>query len=81
MMHCPKFSLEIASTFIALVIASFLADIGLNSLLDNVPEVTPSAGTLKNVMIDEGVNIIYLKKQQQKVTLGDSYYPYDHYQW
>ena len=47
MMHCPKFSPEIASRFIALVIASFLADIGLNSLLDNVPEVTLSAGNLK----------------------------------
>ena len=47
MMHCPKFSLEIASTFIALVIASFLADIGLNSLLDNVPYVSTSTGILK----------------------------------
>ena len=62
MMHCPKFSLETASCFIALVIASFLADIGLNSVLDNVPEVTLSAGTLKNVMIDESVDTIYLEK-------------------
>ena len=66
MMHCPKFSLEVASNFIALVIASFLADIGLNSVLDNVPEVTPSAGTLKNVMIDEGVDTIYLEKTAMK---------------
>ena len=66
MMHCPKFSLEIASSFIALVIASFLADIGLNSFLDNIPEVTPSSGTLKNVMIDEGVDTIYLEKTAMK---------------
>ena len=66
MMHCPKFSLEIASTFIALIIAYFLADIGLNSFLDSVPEVTPSAGTLKNVMVDEGVDTIYLEKTAMK---------------
>ena len=48
-----NYPFSIALTFIALGIASFLADIGLNSTLDNIPEVTPSAGTLKHVMIYE----------------------------
>ena len=63
MIYCPKCSLKIASSFIALVIASFLANIGLDNIMDTVAEVTTCVGTLKNGMVDEGVEIIYLKKQ------------------
>ena len=63
MMHYTKLSLEIVSSCIALVISSFLADIDLNNILDNVTEMASCAGTLKNIMIDEGVDKIYLKKR------------------
>ena len=51
-----------ASSFIVLVIAYFLTNIGLNNILDNVTDVTTCTCTLKNVMTNEGVDNIYLEK-------------------
>lgn len=72
MIHCPNISLEIASHFIALVAASLLADIGLNNILNKFAIISPSAGTLKKLMILKGVDTIYLRKIGYKKSLSNS---------
>jgi len=74
MMHAPKFALEVASHFIALVNSSFLADCGVTDLV-NVVLCCPSPTTIKSIMFDEAVDTILLEKKRMKninlTLLGD----------
>jgi len=59
MMHVPKLGLESAEKIIPLINASFLADCGLKtSLLKKFATTSPSASTLKALMIDEANDTI-----------------------
>ena len=64
MMHVPKLSLESAEKFISLVVASFLADVGVDDVaeLSDLPMVMPSANKLKHVMVEETVDTITIDK-------------------
>jgi len=62
MMHTPKFALEVASHFIALVITSFLADCSVTDLV-NAALCCLSSTTIKHIMFDEAVDTILLEKK------------------
>ena len=64
MMHAPKLGLETAANMIPLIIASFLTDSGLD--LEDVATSSPSANTLKRIMIDEAVDTIYTERRDMK---------------
>ena len=49
MMHVPKLALESAERFIVLDLCWFLADLGFLSMLPNIPNISPSANTLKDI--------------------------------
>ena len=67
MMHVPKLALESAEKVIPLFVAAFLADIGIEGdKLTCVPIISPSAGTLKEVMINEAVDTIMVEKEEMK---------------
>ena len=62
MMHVPKLSLDTASKFVPLLIASSLAECGFTDL-SGIAGATPSASELKEIMIDEAVDTIYLLQE------------------
>ena len=71
MMHAPNLALESADRFIVLVLCWFLADLGVLSLLSNIPKFLPSADTLKDIMIKEVIDTIVIKREDMKgVPLG-----------
>ena len=71
MMHVPKLALESAERFIALVLCWFLADLGLLSMLADVPNISPSASALKDIMIEEAVDNIIIEREEMKgIPLG-----------
>ena len=63
MMHVPKLSLDAASKFIPLLLASFLAECGFTDL-GEITRASPSASELKEIMFDEAVDTIYLLQEQ-----------------
>ena len=63
MMHVPKLALESAERFIVLVICWFLADLGFNSLLSEIANVTPSASTLREIMVEEAIDTIVIEEK------------------
>merc|ERR1740124_2151170 len=65
MMHAPKFALEVASYFIALVIVSFLADCGVTDIV-NATLCCPSPTTIKHIIFDEAVDTILLENKRMK---------------
>ena len=62
MIHVPKLSLDVASKFIPLLIASFLSECGFTDS-GGITESTPSTSELKEIMIDEAVDTIYLLQE------------------
>ena len=71
MIYVPKLALESAEKIISLFICWFLSDIELASFHKNVPAITPSASTLKDIMIEEGVDTIMIELDDMKgVPLG-----------
>ena len=63
MMHAPKLALETCANLIVLSTASFLADCGLNSRLQDVALACASATTLKNVMLRDAVDTMEIEKK------------------
>ena len=71
MMHVPKLALESAERFIVLVICWFLADLGFNSLLSEIANVTPSASTLREIMVEEAIDTIVIEREDMRgIPLG-----------
>ena len=71
MMHVPKLALESAERFIVLVICWFLADIGFNNSLSDIANMTPSASTLKEVMVEEAIDTIIIEREDMRgIPLG-----------
>ena len=71
MMHIPKLALESAEQFIALVICWFLADLGPATLLTGVAAISPSALTLKDILIEEAIHTIIVERNEMNgVPLG-----------
>ena len=64
MMHAPKLGLAAAANLIPLFVSSFLVDCELDSLLDSVASSSPSAATLKYIVIDEAIGTIMMKKRE-----------------
>ena len=62
MMMAPKLSLEIAQSICALAIAAYMNDCGFD--IDNIGNSTPSASTLKKIMVQEAIETVLLEKEQ-----------------
>ena len=71
MMHVPKLALESAERFIVLVLCWFMADLGLLHMLSSIPAISPSANTLKDIMVEEAIDTIVIEREDMKgVPLG-----------
>ena len=64
LMHASKLGLETAANMTPLIIASFLTECDLD--LEDVATSSPSATTLKRIMIDEAVDTIYTERRDMK---------------
>ena len=64
MVHAPKLGLEVTENMIPLIISSFLTGCGVN--LEDVATSSPSARTLKWIMINEAVDTVYLERQAMR---------------
>ena len=62
MMYVPKLALESAEKIIALFVCCFLADLDLHEYLSNVPTVSPSATTLKETMMEEAIDTMFVEQ-------------------
>ena len=71
MMYVPKLALESAEKIIALFICWFLANIELDCFFKEVAVITPSATALKDIMTEEAVDTITLKREEmEELPLG-----------
>jgi len=59
MMHVPKLALESAEKNIALFVSWFLADL-------DVPKLSPSATTLKDIMVEEAIDTVFVDWEEMK---------------
>ena len=66
MMHVPKLALESAERFIVLIICWFLADLGFKSSLSDIANITPSASTLKELMVEEAIDTIIIEREDMR---------------
>ena len=62
MMMAPKLSLEIAKSICALAIGAYMNDCGFN--IDKIGNSTPSASTLKEIMIEEAIETVLLEREE-----------------
>ena len=62
MMMAPKLLLEIAQSICTLAIAAYMNDCGFD--IDNIGNSTPSASTLKKIMVQEAIDPVLLEKEE-----------------
>ena len=58
--------METAANMIPLIVASFLSDIGINSILTSIATISPSVTTLKSIIMNEAVDTILLEKRKMR---------------
>ena len=60
MMHAPKMALESAEEIIAISVSWLIADLDLHEYLSDVPIISPSAKTLKKIMVEEAIDTVFV---------------------
>ena len=66
MIHVPKLALESAEKISALFVFWFLADMDLHEYLSYVPTISPSATTLKEIIVEEIIDTLFVDREETK---------------
>ena len=66
MMHIPKLASESTEKIIVLFVSWFLADLDLHEYLSDVPTISPSATTLKDIMAEDDIDTVFFEWEEMK---------------